>query len=86
MNRSITLRRLLDASAENICSVQAVIEAAPGESVLTGGRPPEADAAAALFAALPPGKAHQDKFVLAVCSAGVAVGVVDLMPVRRGHG
>ncbi len=74
--------RPLARTPANIAAVQAVLDAAPTYARLTSGAPPAADAGASVFDALPPGRAYEDKLVLAVCRGEACIGVVDLI---RGY-
>jgi hypothetical protein len=74
----ITVLRMVQ-TPKSLASVQAVIEAAPEYYWLTSGTGSKASAARSLFEALPAGKAHHDKYVLAVCLDEQLVGVVDII-------
>jgi RimJ/RimL family protein N-acetyltransferase len=79
----LRLRRLAAGDEADVRELQRVLQAAPGYSLAVEGRLPPAQAARALFEALPPGKEHADKFVLGFEDAtGSLVGCADLI---RGY-
>ena len=83
MTRTISLAngcRLRQLSERDGAAVQELCERCGDYFRLHGGEPPSKNAAAEIFASLPPGKTQKDKFVFGVeTPTGALAGVVDLV-------
>jgi GNAT superfamily N-acetyltransferase len=70
--------RVRPLTATDAASVQAFLMACDDYAVMLTGKPHEADAAAQVFAALPPDKTAADKFVLAIDAPDrPLIGLID---------
>jgi GNAT superfamily N-acetyltransferase len=81
MRSTLTLR-VLRGEPDEMAELQRVLEAAPGYAERVTGAPPGRADAQSLYAALPPNKGYEDKFVFGIDVEGTMIGCADLI---RGH-
>ncbi len=71
--------RLLQATAEDMAALQAVLERAPRYFELVQGAPPGPAEAQSTYTALPAGKGYEDKYVWGLDAGGAMIGCADVI-------